>query len=245
MLKKIIYSLVISLSLTSNSYALEDDGFPIKYEPEIKRKNYAFNLFYLDSFPIDSKISASEFRAEVKANFLNKNTGIISEVSFQHMLGTNPSVISGILTSMDNAHTHDAGVLVGYRFGITDDLGISPFLRARGIVTRGRGGDNLYGAELGAELNWFIYPETAELNLRYGLTVPIFHNYTGAPDIVSHTSFKLNTAELRLSYRIIENVNVMVGYQIKQFPKNLGNSNLATSDTFLWQSIILGAGYVF
>lgn len=245
MIKKILFSLVISLGFIANSYALEDEGFPIKNTPELKRKNYAVNLLYLDSFPIEGKIAASEFRGEVKANFLNNNTGIISEISFQHMMGTNPSVISGILTPMDNAHTHDAGALIGYRFGITEDIGISPFLRARGVVTRGRGGDNIYGAELGAEFNWFLYPETTELNLRYGLTIPIFHNYTGAPDIVSHTSFRLSTAELRLAYRIIENVNVIASYQIKQFPKNLGNSNLATSDTFFWQSIILGAGYVF
>ena len=161
------------------------------------------------------------------------------------MPGTNPSIISGILPKLDNAHTHDAGALVGYRFGITENLGISPFLRARGIVTRGRGGDNMYGAEFGGELNWSIYPETADLSLRYGLTLPILHNYTGSPDVVSPTSFLLNTAELRLGYRVLENINIMVGYQLKQYPKNLGNSNLATTDTFLWHSILLGAGYVF
>lgn len=245
MLKKILYAFAIISASSLNAYALEDEGFPIKYQPEIKKKNFAVNLFYVDSFTTDGKIAASEFRGEVRANFLNKNSGIVSEISFQHMPGTNPSIISGILPAMDNAHTHDAGALVGYRFGITDDLGISPFLRARGIVTRGRGGDNLYGAELGAELNWSIYPETTELTAKYGLTIPIFHNYTGSPDIVNQTNFKLSTAELRLSYRVLENVNVIAGYQIKQYPKNLGNSNLATLDTLLWQSINIGAGYVF
>lgn len=244
-MKKIFCSLCVLSLIVGNSkvYAAED-GFPIKYEAEIKRKNFSVNLFYLDGF-LDAKTSASEFRAEVKANFLNRNTGIISEISFQHMPGTNPSIISNILPTMDNAHTHDAGALVGYRFGITEDLGISPYVRARGIITRGRGGDNLYGAELGGEFNWDIYPETAYLNLRYGLTIPVSHHYTGAPDIANPSSILLNTAELRLGYRVLDNVNVMVGYGLKQYPKNLGNSNMATTDTYLWQNILLGIGYIF
>ena len=73
MIKKILFSLVISLGFIANSYALEDEGFPIKNTPELKRKNYAVNLLYLDSFPIEGKIAASEFRGEVKANFLNNS----------------------------------------------------------------------------------------------------------------------------------------------------------------------------
>ncbi len=231
----------ISLNLSAQA----EEGFPIKYTNEIKPKNYSVSLFYLDSFDLSGKSPSAEFRGEVRANFLNDNTGIISEISFQHTPAINPAIISGILPKLDNAHTHDAGALIGYRFGITENIGISPFLRARGIVTRGKGGDNLYGAELGGEFNWSIYPETANFDIRYGLTIPILHNYTGSADIVSPISILLSTVQARLSYRVLENINISVGYQIKSFPKNLGNSNLATTNTLFWQSVLLGAGFVF
>lgn len=241
----LLYTLTAFLSLGTTAFALEDEGFPVKYPAEIKKKNFSINLFYLDTFTSDFKANYHEFKAEVKADFLKENTGIISELNYQYLLGSNPSTMSGILAPVNNANIQDLGLLLGYKFGINENLGISPFIKARGILTNGKTADSLYGAELGADFKWSIYPETADLNLRYGLTIPFIHTYSGNPDNVSPSNFKLSSAELRLSYRVLENVNIYTGYQLRQLPKNLGNNNLATSDTLLLQSIMLGAGYVF
>lgn len=244
--KKIfIYTLTTLLSLSTNSFALEDNNFPIKYPSEIKKKNFSINLFYVDNITSDFKNNYPEAKIEVKANFLNKNQGIISELNYQNLFGSNPSIISGILPSTNNANIQDLGLSLGYKFAINESLGISPFIKARGILTNGNSTDNIYGGELGADLHWIIYPETADLNLRYGLTKPFMHSYSGNPDNVSVSNFNLSNAELRLGYRVLENINISVGYQLRQFPKNLGNSNLATSDTLLLQGILLGLGYTF
>ncbi len=240
-----IIALIVLILVLKITPAFAEEGFPLTLEPEIKPKNFAFQIFYLNSYTNDNKVAGHEFGAKAKAYFLKNGMGPAAEVMFQHLLGTNPAIISQVISPGDTAHMHDASALIGYRFPLLQQLGITPFIKGRGIVTRGRGGDNLYGPEFGADLEWIIYPESTHLNIRYGLMLPLFHNYTGAPDKVSHTKFLLNQVELNLSYRFLDNWDVIAGYQFRQFPKYLGNSNLVTSDLLAWHGLKLGIAFVF
>ena len=242
MYKKIILILLLNFI---PSIANAEEGFPINYPAEIKPKDFAVNVFYANSFTLDNKIGANEFKGEVKANFLNQNFGIVSEISFQQLLGTNPAIISGIVPQGDVAYTQDGSALIGYQFSLLDNLNVTPFVKARGIVTRGRGGDNIYGPEIGGNIQYQIYPETTNLNIRYGLTIPAIHHYTGMPDTVASRSFLLSNFETRLSYRFLANFDVLVAYNLRTFPKNLGNSNLANNEQLIWTSVLIGVGYVF
>jgi hypothetical protein len=244
MYKKIAALTLLTLLLKTNP-ALAEDSFPLTMEPEIKPKNYSIGLFYINSYTNDNKTAAAEYRAEAKARFLNNNgAGLIGEVAFQYLGGTNPAIISGLIPAGD-AVTYDGSALAGYRFPLVPQLAVYPFLKGRAIVTRGRGGDNLYGPEIGAGLEWQIYPETTHLNIRYGLMIPLFHNYTGSPDTVPATKYLLNEADIRLSYRFLENWDVIAGYQFRQFPQQLGNSKLSKEDLLFWNGVQIGVAFVF
>lgn len=243
--KKILLTTLLLISFSTSAWA-EEEKFPFSFEPEVKAKNFGFSIFYSDNFTSDNKKSAIEYRAEVKAHFLDKfGFGPIGEVLFQHQSGTNPAILSGLVPAGDTAHSHDGSALLGYRFGLGENFGFYPFVRGRALITRGRGGDNFYGAEFGGGLEWKIYPETTHLNLKYGVMMPFFHNYTGSPDTVSASSFLLNNIELKLNYRFLPNCDLITAYQIRQFPKNLGSSGLTSNETFGWNGVLLGLGYVF
>lgn len=241
MKKLFIYLFAISI-LQNNTYAQD---FPIKLQKDIKDKNYSLNLFYADGYGVETKTSAGEYRFEINTNFLDKGEGIIAGLYIQHLSGYNPSIISRIIPWGETAHLHDIAGLLGYKFNLLNNIGIAPYIKARGIITRGRGGDNIYGPELGINLEWKIYPEITHLNIKYGLMIPIIHKYTGDLDIVSANNFLLNDLDIRLNYRFLENWDMITGFQVRQFPKNLGNSNLSTKDTLQWNSFLIGIGYLF
>jgi len=243
--KILITSLILGITLLTPKASFAEDFFPLTLEPEIKPKTFAVNLVYSDSFIYNNSIANGEFRLEVKTHFLNKGSGIISEISAQHLSGNNPSIIAGIIPWGEPAHMHDLSGLIGYRFAPIKEIGLLPYLKGRALVTRGRGGDNLYGAELGAGFEWLIYPETTHFNLRYGVMIPIIHRYNGEADTVSPTSFLLSNLEARLSYRFLENWDTFVGFQMRHFPKYQGASGLKTKDVIMWNSMMLGVGYVF
>lgn len=240
-MKKLFISILIISILQNTSYAQE---FPINLPKDVKEKNYSINLFYADGYGVETKVAGGEYRFEIKTNFLEKGNGIISELYIQHLSGFNPAIASGIVPWGETAHSHDISGLLGYRFNI-NNFGISPYLRGRGFITRGKGGDNLYGPEFGIGIEWKIYPEITHLNIKYGLMWPLVHRYTGDTDIVPSSSFLLNHLDIRLSYRFLENFDAITGFQVRQFPKNLGNSNLATKDTLQWNSFLLGIAYLF
>lgn len=243
-MKKIIRFLFLSTILINTGSAFADEGFPINFLSEIKEKTMGVSLFYSDGFTLDNKVGTPELRAEIKANFLEKGTGVISEIAFQNMFSTNPSIISGLVPAGD-AYSQDASALIGYQFSFFDSVALSPYIKGRAIVTRGRGGDNFYGSELGTGFEWKIYPESTFLNVKYGLMVPIVHRYTGDSDVVAPYSFLLNNFEARLRYRFLPDYEVMTAYHLRQFPKQLGKSGLTDSSTFLWGGILIGIGYVF
>ncbi|MEK7434606.1 MAG: hypothetical protein AABZ74_15845 [Cyanobacteriota bacterium] len=239
-----IVSTILLLSLSNIAPSYSQDNFPISFPAEIKEKNMGVSLFYSDNFTLDNKISAPELRAEIKANFLENGNGVISEISFQNMFGTNPAIISGLVPKGD-AYSQDVSGLIGYRFSFFNTISIAPFVKGRGFVTRGRGGDNIYGTELGSELEWKIYPESTFVNIKYGLFLPFLHKYTGEADKIGAYSFLLNNLELKLRYRFLPDFEVMTGYHLREIPKQLGTSNFSTKDTFFWGGVLLGIAYVF
>jgi len=245
MKKILISSLILGFSLFTAQASFAEDYFPLTLEPEIIPKTFSVNLLYSDSFLYNNSMSNGEFRLEVKTHFLNKGTGIVSEILAQHLSGNNPAIMSNVIAWGESAHTNDFSGLIGYRFAPIKEIGLTPYLKARGIITRGKGGDNLYGAELGGNFEWIIYPETTHLNLRYGAMIPLIHRYTGQADTVSPTSLLLSNLEAQLSYRFLENWDVIVGYQMRNFPKYQGASSLKTNDLVMWNSVILGLAYVF
>jgi hypothetical protein len=248
-MQKIIALTLLTLIINTNS-AFAEEGFPLSLEPEVKPKNFSVNFFYVNSNTNDNKTAAHEFGGEIKAHFLNDiGAGPVGEIRYQYLLGTNPAIISGIVPPGDNAHMHDASALIGYKFPILEQLAVIPFLKGRAIITRGRGGDNLYGPEIGAGLEWKIYPETTHLNIRYGLMLPLFHNYTPVTpdktDKFGPSTFLLNELEIKLSYRFLENWDITAGYQLRHFPKYQGNSNLVNKDLLVWNGLELGVAFVF
>ncbi|GIW22397.1 MAG: hypothetical protein KatS3mg068_1404 [Candidatus Sericytochromatia bacterium] len=240
-MKKFFLCIIFLFLLQKNSYSQD---LPIHIAEEIKEKNYSINLLYADSYSVETKVAGGEYRFEIKVNFLEKGNGFISELYIQHLSGFNPAIISGIVPWGETAHSHDIGGLLGYRFNL-NSFGISPYIKGRGFITRGRGGDNIYGPEFGLNFEWKIYPEITHLNVKYGLMIPLIHRYTGETDIVQAHSFLLNSFDIRLSYRFLENWDAITGFQLRQLPKYLGNSNLVTKDILQWNSFLLGIAYLF
>lgn len=244
-MKKILNFLILSGILLNTGSAFADDGFPMDFSPEIKEKTMGVSLFYSDTATLDNKFGTPELRGEIKANFLENGNGVVSEIAFQNMFFTNPAIISGLVPAGD-AYSQDASGLIGYQFSFFYNIvALSPYLKGRAIITRGRGGDNFYGAEVGTGFEWKIYPESTFLNVKYGLMMPILHRYNGDADTVAPYSFLLNNFEARLRYRFLPDYEVMTAYNLRQFPKQLGTSGLKDNSTFLLGSILLGIGYVF
>lgn len=245
-MKKLLSILLLSIALFSinEKKVLAEDAFPISFPEEIKEKNMGVSIFYSDNFTLDNKVSTLELRGEIKANFLKKGTGVISGIYFQNMFGTNPAIISNLVPKGD-AYSHDLGGLIGYQFSFFDSIAISPYLKGRGLITRGRGGDNIYGAEVGTGFEWKIYPETTFFNINYGLFLPFLHKYTGNDDKISSTSFLLNNLEVKLRYRFLPDYEVITAYQLRELPKQLGSSGFSNKETFLWGGVMIGLGYVF
>lgn len=245
MYKYLLLSTLFALSINLNSFA--DVDFPITYKKEVKSKDFGISLFYSDNFTTDNKQSTIELRGEIKAHFLDDTgKGIMSELSYQHMTGTNPSIIYGLVPSGELAHSHDGSAFLGYKFPISDSFSVYPFVKGRAVVTRGRGGDNIYGIEPGAGFEWKIYPETLHMNLRYGAMLPVLHRFDGNPDLVNPmTSFLLSNMELRLNYRFLPDFDVVTAYHLRQFPKDLGNSGFRNNETFIWNGVLIGLSYVF
>jgi hypothetical protein len=242
-MKKIITFILFSIffNLKNNCYG---NDFPINIPQEIKEKNYSLNLFYADGYGVETRFAGGEYRFEIKTNFLEKGNGFVSELYIQHLSGYNPAIVSGIIPWGETAHSNDIAGLLGYRFNL-NNFGVLPYIRGRAFITRGRGGDNIYGSEFGIGFEWKIYPEITHLNIRYGLMWPLIHRYTGDSDIVPVNSFLLSHFDIRLSYRFIENWDAITGFQVRQLPKNLGNSNLATKDILQWNSFLIGIAYLF
>lgn len=173
--------------------------------------------------------------------------GYVFSGHFNHLANTHPALLNRFVQAEDAGfypNFNELGVGLGYRFAF-ENFAIIPQAYARDMIALGNNvSQHLIGFEPGLRLEYWIYPEVARLSVDYGLNVPVLHlaNTTGN---ISPFGLSLNRVYTELSYRVLENLDLVTGFYWWQVPAQLGTGGITDTTLSNMTGFQIGGGLTF
>lgn len=205
--------------------------------------NYTFDKFNLNTIRLESQGLIGSY-----------NNCFTIGVDWQNLFSFNPAIINQIVKWKDGAHTNDVDFSFGYRIGYKDLLYFNPYLNFKYIFSFGMlddifVNDNYMGMSIGSVLEYHLYPETTIINLKVSWSNLLYHfNNIGIPDKTSLLELPilgLFNINIFCRYRLLDNLELLTGYQLWQLPTELGKGQLSRKLVFNLNGLILGVNILF
>lgn len=176
-----------------------------------------------------------------------RTQGYVFSADFEHLFGTHPALLNRFVQASDTGiypNFNELGAGFGYRFAY-QNFALIPQVHVRDMMAFGQNvNQHLVGFEPGLRLEYWIYPEVARLSIDYGFNVPFMHLANQTSD-VSPFTLSLHRINTELSYRVIENLDVVAGFYWWQVPAQLGSGGITSTTLSNVTGFQVGGALVF
>lgn len=224
-------------------------SFPVLTPDPPKPKTQSFTLSFLDQGISDISRSIM-MRLNYRQLFATNESGsdgYVLSAHFHHLFGTNPALLNRFVSAANAGiypNYNELGVGLGYRWAF-ENFAVIPQAHFRDQFAFGNNvNHHLIGFEPGVRLEYWIYPEVARLSVDYGFNVPFVH-LANQQSNISPFTLSLHRVYTELSYRLVENVDVMAGFYWWQVPAQLGSGGITETTISNVTGFQIGAGLTF
>lgn len=231
------------------SETLSEHVYKIKTPEPPKPKVQSFGFSILDQGISDISRSLM-LRLAYRQLFATDDSnlqGYVLSADFEHLFGTHPALLNRFVQAADTGiypNFNELGVGFGYRWSY-QNFAIIPQVHVRDMMAFGQNvNQHLVGFEPGLRLEYWIYPEVARLSVDYGFNVPFMHLANQTSDISPFT-LSLHRINTELSYRLIENLDLVAGFYWWQVPSQLGSGGITSTTLSNVTGFQIGGALVF
>ncbi len=223
-------------------------SFPILTPDPPKPKTQSFSISFMDQ-GISSISRSIMMRLNYRQLFAtneSRSDGYVLSAHFHHLFGTHPYLMSSGITNTAGIYPNynELGVGFGYRWAF-ENFAVIPQAHFRDQFAFGTNANHhLIGFEPGVRLEYWIYPEVARLSVDYGFNVPFVH-LANTQSNISPFTLSLHRVYTELSYRLVENFDILAGFYWWQVPSQLGSGGITDATISNVTGFQIGAGLTF
>lgn len=242
------------VTLTAFSFPVHaqtsDTQFPVQTPDPPLPKNSSIRLWLMDQ-SISKEVDGTFQNWNLKLDFRklfpigDPEGGLLLTGHLRHMFGTSPALMEkfiqddGFYTNY-NEISFGSGVRIPFQnFALIPQVHFKDMFALATNVNQ-----HLVGLEPGLRLEYWFYPQVLKLAVDYGFTVPFFHfaNKASSQELFS---LSLNRVDLEMSYRLLNNLDLLVGFQWWQVPSELGSGGINSRALSAVSGFNVGLGGAF